>query len=140
MDIDSGGSSTPDTLTIPDLASATLALTITSSRDTTERRSRSKDSDLTSSDAKRLKQTAPTDYDSDLESRGRSKEREDGDEVSEKEEAMIALMGFSGFGTTKGKHVAASKGGQAKLEKNQVARQYLNRTKGFNRPLSPGKK
>lgn len=49
-------------------------------------------------------------------------------------------MGFGGFGSTKGKHVAGTKGGDVKVEKKSEYRQYMNRAKGFNRPLSPGRK
>lgn len=59
--------------------------------------------------------------------------------LEEDDPDMISLMGFSGFGTTKGKHVKGSKGGAAKTEKKTEYRQYMNRTKGFNRPLSPSR-
>ena len=52
---------------------------------------------------------------------------------------MISIMGFGGFGSTKGKHVSGSKGGAVKKKEVTEYRQYMNRSKGFNRPLSPGK-
>ncbi|KAK6462576.1 hypothetical protein DFJ63DRAFT_163089 [Scheffersomyces coipomensis] len=65
----------------------------------------------------------------------------DGDHDDDQpDDNMISLMGFSGFGTTKGKHVKGSKGGASvKQEKKTEYRQYMNRSKGFNRPLSPGR-
>lgn len=68
--------------------------------------------------------------------RGRSKERPPvvTDDVSAE---MISLMGFSGFGSTKGKHVAGTKGGGVRQNKKLNYRQYMNRDKGFNRALSP---
>ncbi|KAK6456907.1 uncharacterized protein RJT20DRAFT_126996 [Scheffersomyces xylosifermentans] len=59
--------------------------------------------------------------------------------AGEEDDTMISLMGFSGFGTTKGKHVKATKGGATKKDKKTEYRQYMNRSKGFNRPLSPGR-
>lgn len=77
----------------------------------------------------------------DSRGRARLKDRDDvvGDVVDADPNDMISLMGFSGFGTTKGKHVAATKGGAAKKDKKTEYRQYMNRSKGFNRPLSPGR-
>ncbi|KEI38089.1 uncharacterized protein L969DRAFT_18874 [Mixia osmundae IAM 14324] len=50
--------------------------------------------------------------------------------------AMAALMGFGGFGTTKGHHVAGNNDiGTADVKKERVYRQYMNRRGGFNRPL-----
>lgn len=72
----------------------------------------------------------------ELEERGRSAEIVDDDSDDPN---MISLMGFSGFGSTKGKHVAATKGGAVKQEKKSEYRQYMNRNKGFNRALSPGR-
>lgn len=69
--------------------------------------------------------------------RGRSRERQATD-VSQDPD-MISIMGFGGFGSTKGKHVAGAKGGSAKKKEVTEYRQYMNRSKGFNRPLSPGK-
>lgn len=50
---------------------------------------------------------------------------------------MQQLMGFGGFGTTKGKHVAGTDVYVASKPKAGSFRQYMNRLKGFNRPLSP---
>ena len=69
--------------------------------------------------------------------RGRLREKEDTDLPVQDD--MISLMGFAGFGSTKGKHVEGSKGGSAKKEKKSEYRQYMNRLKGFNRALSPGR-
>ena len=56
------------------------------------------------------------------------------------EEAQMArLMGFGGFGSTKGKEVADNQHGAArgavKKNQNRSYRQYMNRRGGFNRPL-----
>ncbi|KAF8326066.1 u4/U6.U5 small nuclear ribonucleoprotein 27 kDa protein-like protein [Cantharellus anzutake] len=48
---------------------------------------------------------------------------------------MKALMGFSGFDTTKLKHVEGNQDGSAKVNKQRTWRQYMNRRGGFNRPL-----
>lgn len=52
---------------------------------------------------------------------------------------MAALMGFGGFGTTKGKKVVGNNAGAVQKEKKTEYRQYMNRQGGFNRPLSPGR-
>lgn len=75
--------------------------------------------------------------------RGRQRERDGNDDVSmdspveSEDNDMISLMGFGGFGTTKGQHVKGAKGGTAKTESKSEYRKYMNRSKGFNRPLSP---
>ena len=56
------------------------------------------------------------------------------------EEAQKArLIGFGGFGSTKGKEVADNQHGAArgavKKNQNRSYRQYMNRRGGFNRPL-----
>lgn len=77
--------------------------------------------------------------------RGRSRDRADrssddhNEEVSPEEDPMISLMGFSGFTTTKGKQVKGAGGGSTKKPAKSQYRQYMNRSKGFNRPLSPGR-
>lgn len=53
--------------------------------------------------------------------------------------AMQAMMGFGGFGTTKGKKVVGNNAGGVRKEKTVEYRQYMNRQGGFNRPLSPGR-
>ncbi|KAK4192971.1 hypothetical protein QBC35DRAFT_482259 [Podospora australis] len=50
---------------------------------------------------------------------------------------MAAMMGFGGFGSTKGKKVLGNNVGAVKKEKKTEYRQYMNRVGGFNRPLSP---
>lgn len=90
-------------------------------------------------------------------SRGRSEEHDeyhqsrgrfDADPMDEDEEDdvvveddglddMAAMMGFGGFGTTKGKKVTGNNVGAVKKEKKTEYRQYMNRVGGFNRPLSP---
>ncbi|KAI9228542.1 MAG: hypothetical protein DHS80DRAFT_15296 [Piptocephalis tieghemiana] len=51
------------------------------------------------------------------------------------ESAMMALMGFSGFDSTKDKKVLGEDIGMADIKKKRVYRQYMNRKGGFNRPL-----
>ncbi|KAI1138742.1 hypothetical protein F5Y05DRAFT_412616 [Hypoxylon sp. FL0543] len=51
--------------------------------------------------------------------------------------AMQAMMGFGGFGTTKGAHIPGNNVGAVRKEKKTEYRQYMNRVGGFNRPLSP---
>lgn len=53
--------------------------------------------------------------------------------------SMQAMMGFGGFGTTKGKKIPGNNVGGVKKEKKLEYRQYMNRQGGFNRPLSPGR-
>ncbi|CDR99480.1 hypothetical protein [Sporisorium scitamineum] len=48
---------------------------------------------------------------------------------------MAAMMGFGGFGTTKGKKVSGNTAGAAEVKKERTWRQYMNRKGGFNRPL-----
>lgn len=52
---------------------------------------------------------------------------------------MAAMMGFGGFGTTKGKKVTGNNAYYVRKEKKTEYRQYMNRVGGFNRPLSPGR-
>ena len=57
----------------------------------------------------------------------------------DEEEQMRRLLGFNGFGSTKGEAVednqsTAARGGAAK-NKARKYRQYMNRKNGFNRPL-----
>ena len=57
----------------------------------------------------------------------------------DEEEQMRKLLGFNGFGSTKGEAVddnqsSAARGGAAK-NKARKYRQYMNRKSGFNRPL-----
>ncbi|KAI6089514.1 hypothetical protein F4821DRAFT_231215 [Hypoxylon rubiginosum] len=53
--------------------------------------------------------------------------------------AMQAMMGFGGFGTTKGSHIPGNNAGGVRKEKKAEYRQYMNRVGGFNRPLSPSR-
>lgn len=65
-------------------------------------------------------------------------ENEDDDVDVEADMDMAAMMGFGGFGTTKGSHVKGNNAGAVRKEKKTEYRQYMNRIGGFNRPLSPG--
>jgi len=51
--------------------------------------------------------------------------------------AMRALMGFSGFGSTKNTKVVGNARGAVRKDKKSQYRQYMNRQGGFNRALSP---
>jgi len=57
------------------------------------------------------------------------------DDVDADEEAMAGMMGFGGFGTTKGKVVSGNQEGAVLVKKQRTWRQYMNRRGGFNRPL-----
>ncbi|KAI6028619.1 hypothetical protein F5J12DRAFT_903569 [Pisolithus orientalis] len=48
---------------------------------------------------------------------------------------MMAAMGLSSFGSTKGKHVEGNQEGSVNVKKIRTWRQYMNRRGGFNRPL-----
>lgn len=63
---------------------------------------------------------------------GKEEEGELGDPT---EEDMMAMMGFAGFGTTKGHEVEGNQEGAVKINKQRTWRQYMNRRGGFNRPL-----
>lgn len=52
---------------------------------------------------------------------------------------MAAMMGFGGFGSTKGQKVLGNNVGAVSKEKKTEYRQYMNRVGGFNRPLSPSR-
>jgi len=54
-------------------------------------------------------------------------------------DAMQAMLGFGGFGTTKGQKVLGNNVGAVRKEKKTEYRQYMNRVGGFNRPLSPSR-
>ena len=67
-------------------------------------------------------------------------EEDDGDDLVVEEDgmdAMQAMLGFGGFGTTKGQKVLGNSAGAVRKEKKTEYRQYMNRVGGFNRPLSP---
>lgn len=57
------------------------------------------------------------------------------DATNGEDEAMMAMMGLTGFGTTKGKHVEGNQEGAVDVKKMRTWRQYMNRRGGFNRPL-----
>ncbi|CAO3662100.1 unnamed protein product [Umbelopsis vinacea] len=57
------------------------------------------------------------------------------DDDDDPEAQMMKLMGFGGFETTKGKHVAGADMSGANVKKQPKYRQYMNRRGGFNRPL-----
>ncbi|TFK92115.1 DUF1777-domain-containing protein [Polyporus arcularius HHB13444] len=57
------------------------------------------------------------------------------DASNEDDAAMMAIMGLTGFGTTKGKHVDGNQEGGVDVKKQRTWRQYMNRRGGFNRPL-----
>ncbi|KAM0285167.1 hypothetical protein ACHAQH_001596 [Verticillium albo-atrum] len=66
-------------------------------------------------------------------------EQEEDDLEVEADDAMAAMMGFGGFGTTKNKKITGNNVGGVRKEKKSEYRQYMNRQGGFNRPLSPGR-
>ena len=49
------------------------------------------------------------------------------------------IMGFVAFATTQNTKVPGNQIYGVRKEKKTVYRQYMNRTGGFNRPLSPGR-
>ncbi|KAF8744315.1 hypothetical protein RHS02_01943, partial [Rhizoctonia solani] len=61
-------------------------------------------------------------------------EIEEGEDMEEDEEDMMAAMGFGGFDSTKGKSVNGNQQGAANVKKQRTWRQYMNRKGGFNRP------
>lgn len=77
----------------------------------------------------------------DQDERGRNNDRkadaQEPENTSDDQQAMLQLMGFGAFDSTKGKHVAGVGSGGAKKNKKAQFRQYMNRDKGFNRNLSP---
>lgn len=54
---------------------------------------------------------------------------------TEEEQEMMKLMGFGGFDSTKGKHVAGNDVSAVNVLQKRKYRQYMNRKGGFNRPL-----
>ncbi|PCH38029.1 DUF1777-domain-containing protein [Wolfiporia cocos MD-104 SS10] len=62
-------------------------------------------------------------------------EGEEMDAANEDDADMMAMMGLSGFGSTKGKHVEGNQEGSVQIKKMRTWRQYMNRRGGFNRPL-----
>lgn len=70
----------------------------------------------------------------------KNKNNEDEDEeLDDEQRQMMQMMGFGGFGTTKGKSVGdnqtSAARGAASKNKGRKYRQYMNRKGGFNRPL-----
>ncbi|GBE81923.1 hypothetical protein BKA93DRAFT_514389 [Sparassis latifolia] len=57
------------------------------------------------------------------------------DATNDDDVAMMAMLGMSGFGSTKGKHVEGNQEGSVQIKKMRTWRQYMNRRGGFNRPL-----
>ena len=63
----------------------------------------------------------------------------DGIEEADDEMAMKKIMGFDTFRSTKNTKVPGNeKNYGVRKEKTSQYRQYMNRSGGFNRPLSPG--
>lgn len=61
------------------------------------------------------------------------------DDEDSDEAAMRVVMGFGKFRSTKNTKVPGNdKNYAVRKEKKTEYRQYMNRTGGFNRPLSPG--
>jgi len=57
------------------------------------------------------------------------------DVANDEDDAMAAMMGLNGFGSTKGKQVTGNQDGGVNIKKVRTWRQYMNRRGGFNRPL-----
>jgi U4/U6.U5 tri-snRNP-associated protein 3 len=75
--------------------------------------------------------------DVDLDARN-SGEQDDDDEDEEEEELdMMAVLGFGGFDTTKGKEIADNTHGAVSKSKKRIYRQYMNR-RGMCKRLLPG--
>ncbi|OBZ75046.1 U4/U6.U5 small nuclear ribonucleoprotein [Grifola frondosa] len=62
-------------------------------------------------------------------------EGEEMDITNDGDADMMAMMGMSGFGSTKGRHVEGNQEGSVDVKKIRTWRQYMNRRGGFNRPL-----
>ena len=60
-------------------------------------------------------------------------DQEDGEDTDEPDAAMMAAMGFGGFGSTKQKEVDGNQEGAAFIKQQRTWRQYMNRKGGFNR-------
>ncbi|WOO82221.1 U4/U6U5 small nuclear ribonucleoprotein [Vanrija pseudolonga] len=59
----------------------------------------------------------------------------EGEEMDDETAAMASMMGFGGFGTSKGQEVEGNDVSGAKTHKKRTWRQYMNRRGGFNRAL-----
>ncbi|EQL01681.1 hypothetical protein G6O67_003031 [Ophiocordyceps sinensis] len=79
------------------------------------------------------------DCEKDAQARRQEEDDDDDIEVDPELDAMQAMMGFGGFGSTKGKKIAGNDVGAVRKEKKTEYRQYMNRQGGFNRPLSPSR-
>jgi len=77
----------------------------------------------------------PVQLDSDDQGFEEGEEQESMQEIDPETEAMNAMMGFGGFGTTKGKEISGNQEGAVFVKKQRTWRQYMNRRGGFNRPL-----
>ncbi|CAG5116989.1 unnamed protein product [Candidula unifasciata] len=55
--------------------------------------------------------------------------------LDEEQMAMMKLMGFATFDSTKGKKVEGNELSAVNLQRKRRYRQYMNRRGGFNRPL-----
>ncbi|KAF9227613.1 hypothetical protein BS17DRAFT_694480 [Gyrodon lividus] len=56
-----------------------------------------------------------------------SEEGEEMDLTNDDDEAIMATMGLTGFGSTKGKHVEGNQEGTVEIKKSRTWRQYMNR-------------
>jgi U4/U6.U5 tri-snRNP-associated protein 3 len=66
--------------------------------------------------------------------KGAEEEEEDSDDA-----LLRRMMGFSTFKTTQNKKIPGNDVSGVRKEKSTNYRQYMNRTGGFNRPLSPSR-
>ncbi|ODV87084.1 hypothetical protein CANARDRAFT_26516 [[Candida] arabinofermentans NRRL YB-2248] len=74
-------------------------------------------------------------------SRGRSRTKEQIEIIQETpSDDMFHLMGFTNFKSTKNKKVIGTDCYGVNKKQKTTYRQYMNREKGFNRPLSPPRK
>ncbi|ESW96319.1 hypothetical protein KL918_000271 [Ogataea parapolymorpha] len=76
----------------------------------------------------------------DEEDRGRRFSDNEEEPLVESEPGLSSIIGFDGFGSTKNKKVNGNAAFGAKKLPRTEYRQYMNREKGFNRPLSPPRK
>ncbi|KAG7820229.1 hypothetical protein KL928_001666 [Ogataea angusta] len=74
------------------------------------------------------------------ETRGRQLSDSEEEPLVESEPGISSMIGFNDFGSTKNKKVNGNAAFGAKKIPRTEYRQYMNREKGFNRPLSPPRK
>ncbi|KAG7840882.1 hypothetical protein KL942_001870 [Ogataea angusta] len=74
------------------------------------------------------------------EARGRQLSDSEEEPLVESEPGISSMIGFNDFGSTKNKKVNGNAAFGAKKIPRTEYRQYMNREKGFNRPLSPPRK